>query len=383
MIAVIADDITGAAEIGGIALACGISCEVQTRACPAEGVDMVVVDTDSRSVDEAAATSRVSMAATILASASPQWVYKKTDSAMRGHILAELAVVRTSCGLPTCLFAPSNPAIGRTIEDGRYLINGVPLHQTNFAHDPEYPAVTSDVVELLCRGNPVDLKVISPGQAIPSERISIGQVRTVADLEAWARAITPDILPAGGGALFSTMLAVKGFVKGRTPQRQTSGTTLFICGSSTDVSSKALAVARTKGVAVHTMPMDLFQGTAGDDSIAEWAQKVVASLKESRFAVAAIDKPSVKDSSFALRLRGHTAVLAERILAACSLDSLVIEGGATAAAIMNRMGWYRFRPVAQLAHGVVQMTVVERPGLLVTVKPGSFAWPTDIWTSGR
>jgi D-threonate/D-erythronate kinase len=383
MIAVIADDITGAAELGGLALSCGISCEVQTVFHHATDVDMIVVDSDSRSVDEPTAVSRVFSAATAIAAASPEWVYKKTDSAMRGHILAELAVVMASCGLPRCLFAPANPAIGRTIEDGRYLIRGTPLHQTDFAHDPEYPAVTSDVLALLLKGRPASLRAISPGDAIPADGVSVGQVRTAQDLALWARAITPDILPAGGGALFAAMLEARGFVRGTTPPPPVARTTLFICGSSTDVSHKALDEARAEGLDVHRMPGELFHGHARRDCVSRWAEDVITSLGTKGVAIAAIDRPAVKDSQLALRLRGHTADLAERILAACQVDSLIIEGGATAAAIMAKMGWTRFRPVAQLAHGVVQMSVVERPGLLVTVKPGSFAWPSDIWRTGR
>jgi D-threonate/D-erythronate kinase len=48
MILTLADDLSGAAEAGGIALRFGLAAEVQTEFFPARDVDLIVRDTDSR-----------------------------------------------------------------------------------------------------------------------------------------------------------------------------------------------------------------------------------------------------------------------------------------------------------------------------------------------
>ena len=51
---------------------------------------------------------------------------------------------------------------------------------------------------------------------------------------------------------------------------------------------------------------------------------------------------------------------------------LIIEGGATAWATLQALGWTQFEIVAQIAPGVVQMSATN--GTLVTLKPGSYPW---------
>ena len=51
---------------------------------------------------------------------------------------------------------------------------------------------------------------------------------------------------------------------------------------------------------------------------------------------------------------------------------LIIEGGATAWATLQTLGWTQFEIVAQIAPGVVQMSATN--GTLVTLKPGSYPW---------
>ena len=63
MIAVIADDLTGAAEIGGIGLSYNFKVEISNEVNPHTTADMVVINTDARSKTEDEAvkiTSKVS-----------------------------------------------------------------------------------------------------------------------------------------------------------------------------------------------------------------------------------------------------------------------------------------------------------------------------------
>lgn len=57
---------------------------------------------------------------------------------------------------------------------------------------------------------------------------------------------------------------------------------------------------------------------------------------------------------------------------------IIIEGGATAYALLKATGWQRFVPEQELAPGLIRMRVGETPGTFVTVKPGSYPWPDTI-----
>ena len=63
----------------------------------------------------------------------PKWIYKKTDSVLRGHIVDELKIQMQLTGKQKAFFMPANPSLDRTISNGKYFVNNVPLNETAFA----------------------------------------------------------------------------------------------------------------------------------------------------------------------------------------------------------------------------------------------------------
>src|ERR1700761_4620702 len=139
MIAVIADDLTGAAELGGIGLRYGLRTEIRTSVGTAAGADLLVIAADSRSKSEAAAVEEMTTITRQLRLLQPGWIYKKTDSVLRGHVIAELKAHLQALDFQSALMVPANPALGRTIRDGHYYLNGEPIHESSFSADPEFP----------------------------------------------------------------------------------------------------------------------------------------------------------------------------------------------------------------------------------------------------
>lgn len=103
MIAVVADDLTGAAELAAAGLSFGLKPRI-VREPPRESgaADLLVLDTDSRSLSATDAALRVSAFAESLKRLRPEAVYKKTDSVLCGHVQAENGV--PVCGMPDRLF---------------------------------------------------------------------------------------------------------------------------------------------------------------------------------------------------------------------------------------------------------------------------------------
>ena len=75
----------------------------------------------------------------------------------------------------------------------------------------------------------------------------------------------------------------------------------------------------------------------------------------------------------AVHLRTVMARKAKELIAQHCPDHLVIEGGATAWATLQVLGWSQFEITCQITPGVVQMKSVTN-GILVTLKPGSYPW---------
>ena len=163
---IIADDITGAAEIAGIAWRKGLKVRLMVyqpnmpttplSSWRGAGGEALILATDTRSGTEEEAVKTIEEL--FAPSTSPLQggvggglIFKKTDSVLRGHVAAELQALMRVTGKQKALLIPQNPSKGRIVKDGIYYINGTPLDQTSFAYDPEFPAKTAEAKKLLKR----------------------------------------------------------------------------------------------------------------------------------------------------------------------------------------------------------------------------------------
>src|SRR3712207_2217190 len=121
--AIIADDLTGAADTGVQLARAGYRAAVAFRGAPvppAEDLDAVALDTDSRAMPAGFAARRVLEATRAVRGAA--LVYKKLDSTLRGPLAAELAAALGASGRGRVVVAPAFPAAGRTTVDGVQLV---------------------------------------------------------------------------------------------------------------------------------------------------------------------------------------------------------------------------------------------------------------------
>ncbi|THU01542.1 four-carbon acid sugar kinase family protein [Lampropedia puyangensis] len=133
---IIADDLTGAADCAASFVVHAADCvlwlsQPEAQAHPTrtatDGVDVVVVDTDSRRLHPAVAAK--TMLATLSQYGQGRAVFKKMDSTLRGHWATEVAALQPQLGL--ALIAPAFPAMGRLVRGGHVWVHGVALAETD------------------------------------------------------------------------------------------------------------------------------------------------------------------------------------------------------------------------------------------------------------
>ncbi|WP_165840903.1 four-carbon acid sugar kinase family protein [Larkinella punicea] len=375
MIAVIADDLTGAAELGGIGLAYGLEVELSVSVNPQSKADLLVIATDARSVSEPEAVREMTEVSRALRELKPLLIYKKIDSVLRGHILAETRAQLTVLGLTKALLVPANPALGRTLVGGQYFVDGKPLHQTHFAHDPEFPVTDSDVLKRFkITTEPVFVR--NPSDALPDRGVVFGNVEKWTDLQAWVERIDHQTLLGGGFGFFTALLDSRFPPKQKTATLVAPGNTrLYVCGSafkeSVDWVKKAVH-------SVQYMPKARLKSGALDESNrTTWATKIAERLQRRKPVIMAID-PTAVETSTTIQLRTDLAKTVRDVLNRTHIDELIIEGGSTASAVLREIGVSRLAPVHELATGVVRSKAIEIPQLHVTVKPGSYRWPPEL-----
>lgn len=379
---VIADDITGAVELAGIGWRYGLAVSLQRDlglAPPA--TDLLVLDTDSRSLGGVEACERVARAMACIRRGD--WVYKKVDSVLRGHVRAECTALAQQLCRTSVRLCPANPSLGRTIENGGLRIAGKALPQTSFANDPEWPAATEQVEELLARSPGWPCVTRADARHPAAGRIAVGDVNAAADLRCWAEAADETVLPAGGGDFFEALLQHQGLRQERHADWGCPpGPCLLVCGSTAASSRAMVDRLEQSGKAVCGMPVALF--AAADDSSAAvdcWAAELGAALARQGLAVVAIRHPVVADGAVARRLATHCARAVRQVLRHSPVRALLVEGGATAAAILTELGHAQWEVAGELQRGVG----VLRPRgkqLDLVLKPGSYPWPERLLPAG-
>jgi uncharacterized protein YgbK (DUF1537 family) len=381
-IAAVADDLTGAAELAAVGWRRGLAAEVHVEAGLSPVAPLAVLDTDSRTRAEAEARARSRRAGEWLAARGPDLVYKKVDSVLRGWVRAELEELLEALGWARAVIVPANPGLGRVIRDGRYLVDGRPVHETDFARDPRHPIRSSDVREMLGKGGGTPVAVGRAGHATLGEGLTIGEAASREDLAAWAGHVEEGLLAAGAAEFFDALLEARGLDR-RThtpaPEPGPSERRLFVSGTTSDRSRKALHDARERGVPILPMPDGLFHAReAAAKLVEDWAEDAAAALDRSPAVVVTIDRPVSNDPDAAHRLEGLLADVVKGVLERRTVGDIFAEGGATAAAVIRRLGWTRLTVVRELAPGVATMDADGEPGGRITLKPGSYAWPETI-----
>ena len=395
MIGVIADDLTGAAELGAVGLRHGLSAEVITNGNPSGEADLVCVDTDSRSQSPQEAARRVTAAVKMLQEAGVDWIYKKVDSVLRGQVTAEVEAMMQQLGFARALLAPANPSLGRTIQGGKYFIRGKLIHKTEFVRDPLFPRSSARVLELLKTPQIFPIGISTLQDALPENGIILAEAASPQDVRQWADRRAPGVVLAGGAEFFGALLdrgtgvppvsfdAAKNepvAAHGRDARATTAAREFFVSGSSTVVARKFATAARREKTPVFSLPLELAWGANLLPEVSEAiGRRIVSAFDSHPRVLLTVGLPPVHNALVSQGLSGHVVQIAESALRRLDVGRVYADGGATAAELVWRMGWSRLKVMRELAPGVATLSVAGEKSILLTIKPGSYAWPEQ-WT---
>lgn len=367
MIAVIADDVTGAAELAGVALRNGMDVQFITEVNSSlPDTDVLVIATDTRSSGRQEAVDTVRHIAGYLNERSDIAVFKKTDSVLRGHVMAELETLAACMGYGSTILLPQNPSKGRIISNGKYYINGTPLHETSFSYDPEFPAMTS------CVENIAEGSVSMPVSGRPQQdRINIGDASDLEELRIQVGKAGKNCLVAGGADTFNLFINRLDIKKKSNTDIAIStinnGRTLVICGSTQSKSLITMPFFKRCSSAEEGMPLDVFHGSPAD----KWLDTLYRSYAGHQALILKIGHEATGGKEYAVRLRNLMSAAAAGLIEREKPRLLVIEGGATAFAVLKALQWNMFNVKKELAPGVVCLTYGDTD---IILKPGSYPW---------
>lgn len=255
---IISDDFTGALDTSVQLSASGAITYVTldpefNTADFSSDIDVLVVDAETRHLNQEDAYETVFSITEHARKAQIPYIYKKTDSVLRGNIGAELAAVLKASGRKRIHFVPAYPQMGRTTRKGIHYVDEVPIARSIFGRDPFEPVLHSDITQIIRSQTNISSFVMEEaGQDWNSEAegILIHDLQTVQDLEVIARKLREkdDIHLMAGCAGFAALLPEILGIYGTKPQMpEISHHLLIVCGSIHSVSLAQCSYAEKKG----------------------------------------------------------------------------------------------------------------------------------------
>jgi 4-hydroxythreonine-4-phosphate dehydrogenase len=383
--AIIADDLTGAADCAAAFAAAGLPAFVALGDASPPSAHVVAWDTDSRAATPEESAARVDAATRRALDRGARVLYKKIDSTLRGQVGAEVAALFRAA---TCtgdraivIAAPSFPAQGRTMSGGRVRVDSVPLAETDLAPQPGGGGDSGDLAAMLA------------AEGLRTARASLAALRA-SDLDSTADAVVCDaededdlrriaelgaelpgrVIWVGSGGLARHLpkaLGLRATSQGLPRLEARPGPLLLLVGSR---SAAAREQARTLCAEPGVQRFELDPGVllAGEEA-ASWAAAAKAparALAAGQDVVLLLDQRPATDAGAARTLAAALGRLAAPLAARAS--GLVATGGDTARAVLVALGATGMHLAGEVEPGV-PLGFLDTPRRLpLATKAGAF-----------
>lgn len=411
MIGIIADDITGANDIG-IMFA---KAEITTHVYPMEAwagqgtnePDVLVLDTHSRLDTPEEAYRKVFEMTKKLQEAGCSRFINKTCSVFRGNIGAEFDAMLDALGASFGIVVLGFPKNGRITLDGIHYVHGKKLEESEFRNDPVHPMRQSNLVHILQDQTKrlvglLTINSVDMGAEAVKARLAemkqagfhyvIVDVRDQQSLKTIASAVHDEPVLCGSSALAEELALLDkpyAAMAGAGNQLPELGRTSVLCAAGSLMPQSAAQVAYAKKAGVLTLELEsllLFDAAdkeAHCSSIIEEASRIL--IEGQDVLVHASNNPltvtetKVKGKSLGLSNTEVSKLVSDAlsevirsVVAATGQQRLLIAGGETSAAVCDKLDigglciWQEIEP------GLPSCLTLQTPQRFLVLKSGSF-----------
>jgi len=407
-IALIADDLTGAADTG---VQCcphlshttllsyrNLSSNPRTSAS-----DALAIYTNSRSMKAEMARKRVGSLARRLLVFQPSRVYKKMDSCLRGNVGTEVDAVMDEMGFELSFIAPAFPDMGRVTLHDVHMVHGRPVAETELSRDPVTPVTESRLSRIIAsqsryRVGHVDLRFLEgdyDAMVAQIDRLAAAGVRHLvfdaarqAHLERTARIALEsprNILLVGSAGLargLMTHFPERRALRGDEGHHFIGGYHLLVCGTVAEPTRLQISVLlEAYPYQLISLPARLLLDPAQRDDLLLNANQAQYILSRNNLIIrvgtgntteaAITKKPSLRKAEKIVRGLG---LFVAEVLRETTPASLFLSGGDTASAVLGAIGAQGIRLQGEIVPGMPEGTLIGGliDGLPVVTKAGAF-----------
>jgi uncharacterized protein YgbK (DUF1537 family) len=407
----IADDYTGASDLANTLTRAGLRT-VQTIGVPSDDlklpeVDAVVVSLKSRSIEADLAVTRSRAAEKWLRGRGASHVLFKIcstfDSTDAGNIGPVMDALRADSGDAIVLVTPAFPETGRTVYQGNLFVGSVPLNESSLKDHPLNPMHDSNLVRVLARQSKTKVGLIALATLARGPDAVRAQLADLSakgfgaaiidavfdrDLETIGQVALDHRLSVGASGIglgLARGLVASSRVKPNALDAMLAspvgGPAACLAGSCSQATLQQIANAEKVMPVLHLDPERVVAGREEARRALSWA---VERISNGPVLIASSSTPA---EVAALQLRhgrdaaGHAieqalADIAEGLVRS-GVRRLVVAGGETSGAVVDRLGIPGFLVGAEIAAGVPVLRAVDADSgeMLLALKSGNFGGP--------
>ncbi|MBQ6772810.1 MAG: four-carbon acid sugar kinase family protein [Synergistaceae bacterium] len=377
---VIADDFTGALDTGVQFSSMGAAAKVVTDSRydfnRALNLDVLIFDAETRHLTPDKAYKIVHDFTARAKDFGVPYIYKKTDSGLRGNIGSELAACLDALGLESMAFIPAFPAMKRITKNGIHYIDGVQVNQSMFARDPFEPVKESDVNKIIALQTDKNIRVYDSES--DSDMMNIAQSLGSEGLRLTAGC-------AGFAGVLAKVLGFESVNESSVPEMPKQF--FMICGSVNPVTIAQIDFAESHGFKrIYLRVQDKLNPDWPDSkSCKEFARKILNDIQDSN-AILDSNNPGEKFltdeyiKSHALSIEQVRLYISRSVTGAAKalLDEglnarLMCVGGDTLLALMQAVNVHELVPVCEIEKGVVLTSFIYHDkNYYIMAKSGGF-----------
>ena len=406
----IADDYTGASDLANMLTRCGLRT-VQTIGVPDDtlkllDVDAVVVSLKSRSIEASKAVARSREADKWLRARGASHVLFKIcstfDSTDAGNIGPVMDALRADSGDVIVLVTPAFPGTGRTVYQGNLFVGSVPLNESPLKDHPLNPMQDSNLVRVLARQSGskvglVDLATVGKGPdairarltELAKQGIGAAIIDSVFDpeLETIGEVALGHRLSVGASGMglgLARGLISSGRVKAASAvsgERAIGGPVACLAGSCSQATLSQIAQAEKSMPVLHLDPEKILGSGDEVERALGWAHGCLAKGPVLIASSSTPDQVAALQAKYGRDAAGHAieqtmAAISEGLVAS-GVRRLVVAGGETSGAVVDRLGIPAFLVGPEIAAGVPVLRCVgwSKGDAVLALKSGNFGGP--------
>jgi D-threonate/D-erythronate kinase len=396
---IIADDFTGALDTGVKFAASGAQTKVTTDiknnfADIDADSTVLVIDAGTRHSTPQIAYSIIYSIVQRAKYAGIPYIFKKTDSALRGNIGSELTAVLKASNQPILPFFPAFPAMSRTTLDGIQFLDGIPIDKSIFGQDPYEPVKLSYIPDIIKQQSDISARVIrleDPLDNLEGKGIFIFDSKTDDDLCARTKSLYKRHMLrilAGCAGLAGILPGILG-LKSNPPSKLTfRHPLLVICGSINEITKTQLDYAETHGFTRITLTPEqklepeFLDSSKGKELLlsliainANSTPLIIDTNDEANGTHASdyIKKYNLSPEQVRIRISNTLGRISQALVDFNIKGTLLITGGDTLISFIQQIGCREINPRYEVEPGVVYSELLYKERILPVIsKSGGF-----------